>query len=194
LSKLSSSLSPSTSSRSASSCGAAATRSDVTNSHSPRGSSLLSEDYGSDDVRSSASSSSWCPLPAEPPPPYQLRVANPAPERGECIESGNADVGHRPSPTAMSSSRFTTASVEAIRAPDSPVPVFPSPKLSTDSVFGSTQSISSMSSEFQNGISPRPLCTRRNSAADARPVLRRKDTIRFARRMTLDYPIVKPVI
>jgi len=194
LSRLSSSLSPSTSSRSTSSRGAAATRPDVANSYSPHGSSLLSEDYGDDDVRSSASSSSWCPQPAEPPPPYQLRVANPAPGRGECIESGNADVGHRPSPAAMSSSRFTTASVEAIRAPDSPVPVFPSPKLSTDSVFGSTQSISSMLSQSEDGISPRPRCARRNSAADVRPVLRRKDTIRFARRMTLDYPIVKPVI
>lgn len=192
LSKLSSSLSPSTSSRSPSSRGAAAARSNVANSYSPRGSSRICDDYGDDDVRSSASSSSWCPLPAEPPPPYQLRVANPAPGRGECIESGNADVGHRPRPTGMSSSRFTTASVEAVRAPDSPVPVFPSPKLSTDSVFGSTQSISSMSSG--NGISPRSCCTRRNSAADVRPVLRRKDTIRFGRRMTLDDPIVKPVI
>jgi len=195
LSRLSSSLSPSTSSRSPSSRGAAATRSNVANSYSPRDGSLPC-DSGDDDVRSSASSSSWCPLPAEPPPPYQLRVANPAPGRErECIESGNADVGHRPSPVAISSSRFTTASVEAIRAPDSPVPVFPSPKLSTDSVFGgSTQSISSMSSE--DGISPRPRCTRRNSAAGVRPVLRRRDTIRFARRVTLSsgYPTVKPII
>jgi hypothetical protein len=196
---LSSSLSPSTSSRSpCSSRGAAAKRSNVAaNGHSPRGSSssLPCDDYGDDDVRSFASSSStWCPLPVGPPPPYQLRVANPGPGR-ECTESGNADVGHRPSPTAMSSSRFTTASVEAIRAPDSPVPAFPSPKLSTDSVFGSTQSISSMSSE--NGISPRPRWTRRNSAAGVRPVLRRRDTIRCARRVTLssDYPIVvKPMI
>ena len=200
LSRLSSSLSPSTSSRSpCSSRGAAAKRSNVTaNGYSPRGrnSSLLPcDDYGDDDVPSSASSSpTWCPLPVEPPPPYQLRVANPGPGR-KCTESGNADVGHRPSPTAMSSSRFTTTSVEAIRAPDSPVPAFPSPKLSTDSVFGSTQSISSMSSK--NGISPRPRWTRRNSAAGVRPVLRRRDTIRCARRVTLssDYPIVvKPII
>jgi len=194
LSKLSSSLSPSPSSRSPLSRGAATKRSNVANNYSPRGDSLSCDDYGDDDVRSSASSSSWCPPPAEPPPPYQLRVANPAPGR-ECIESGNAEVGHSPSPAAVSSSRFTTASVEAIRAPDSPVPAFPSPKLSTDSVFGSTQSsVSSMSSE--NGISPRPRCTRRNSAAGARPVLRRRDTIRFARRVTLSsgYPTVKPII
>jgi hypothetical protein len=196
---LSSSLSPSTSSRSpCSSRGAAAKRSNVAaNGYSPRGSSssLPCDDLGDDDVRSfTSSTSTWCPLPVGPPPPYQLRVANPGPGR-ECTESGNADVGHRPSPTAMSSSRFTTASVEAIRAPDSPVPAFPSPKLSTDSVFGSTQSISSMSSE--NGISPRPRWTRRNSAAGVRPVLRRRDTIRCARRVTLssDYPIVvKPMI
>jgi hypothetical protein len=194
---LSSSLTPSTSSRSPSSSrGAAAKRSNVANGYSPRGSSssLPCDDYGDDDVRSSTSSSSWCPLPVEPPPPYQLRVVNLAPGR-ECAESGNADVGHHPSPTAKSSSRFTTASVEAIRAPDSPVPAFPSPKLSTDSVFGSTQSISSMSSE--NGVSPRPRWTRRNSAAGVRPVLRRRDTIRCARRVTLSsgYPIVvKPII
>ena len=184
LSRLSSSRSPSSSSRGA----AAKKRSHVAaNGYSLRGSSRSSppcDDYGDDDVQSSASSSSptWCPLPMEPPPPYQLRVANPAPGR-ECTESGNADVGHRPSPTTTSSSRFTTASVEAIRAPDSPVPAFPSPKLSTDSVFGSTRSISSMSSE--NGVSPRPRWTRRNSAAGVKPVLRRRDTIRCARRVTV---------
>ena len=112
----------------------------------------------------SASSSSCCPLPAEPPPPYQLRVANPAPEY----------------PAApMSSSRFTAASVEAVRAPDSPVPTFPSPKLSTESVFGSTESLASLPAG--NGtVASEPRCTGRNTAVrGAGLVLRRKETIRF---------------
>jgi hypothetical protein len=152
-----------------------------------------------DDVRSSASS--WYPLPAEPPPPYQLRVANPEPECGCSLEgeggTADRDAGHR-SAAATSSSRFTTASIEAVRAPDSPVPVFPSPKLSTDSVFGSIESLASVSS----GRSPGPRCrTRRNSAASpARRVLRRRDTIKFARRVTMpsglpsvEPPIIRPL-
>ena len=133
-------------------------------SHSPsRGAAGSTKDWPCDACSPvtprlmSASSSSCYPLPAEPPPPYQLRVANPAPEY----------------PAApMSSSRFTAASVEAVRAPDSPVPTFPSPKLSTESVFGSTESLASVSAE--------PRCTGRNSAVGgAGPVLRRKETIRF---------------
>jgi hypothetical protein len=116
----------------------------------------------------SASSSSCCPLPAEPPPPYQLRVANPAPE----YDDGSA--------APRSSSRFTAASVEAVRAPDSPVPTFPSPKLSTESVFGSTQSLASVSAG-NGSIAAEPRCTRRNTAARGAgpPILRRKETIKF---------------
>jgi hypothetical protein len=170
-SKMSSSLSPSSLAPSPSSNSAATC------------SANSGADGDGDDVRSSASS--WHYLPAEPPPPYQLYVANPAPE-SECLEGVSvADVGHRP--TTMSASRFTTASIEAVRAPDSPVPVFPSPKLSTDSVFGSTQSLASFSSE--NGTIPAPHYTRWNAAAAAAgPVLRRKDTIRFARRTTVSSP------
>lgn len=150
-----------------------------------------------DDVRSSALSSPWYPLPADPPPPYQLRVANPEPECGCSSEGGTADVGHPSAASVTSSSRFTTASIEAVRAPDSPVPVFPSPKLSTDSVYGSIQSLASVSSG-RSGASPGPHCrTRRNSAA--RPtgrVLRRRDTIKFARRVTMcsGHPSVEPPI
>lgn len=144
-------------------------------------------DEEEDDVRSSASSSSWYPLPAEPPPPYQLRVANPEPECGCSLEgeggtgTADRDAGHRSAAAATSSSRFTTASIEAVRAPDSPVPAFPSPKLSTDSVFGSIQSLTSVSS----GRSPA-----------GRRVLRRRDTIKFARRVTMSsgLPSVEPPI
>ena len=148
-----------------------------------------------DDVRSSASSSTWYPLPVEPPPPYQLRVANPEPECGCSIEgeggTADYDAGHRSAAaTSRSSSRFTTASIEAVRAPDSLVPAFPSPKLSTDSVFGSIQSLASVSSgRSGTTISPGPNSgcrTRRNSAAGpAGRVLRRRDTIKFARRVTM---------
>lgn len=123
------------------------------------------------DNYSGSSTSSFCyPLPAEPPPPYQLRVANPAPEY---------DPSH--GPAARSSSRFTAASVEAVRAPDSPVPTFPSPKLSTESVFGSAQSLASMSARTGTVVSER-LCTR-NPAAGAGPGLRRKNTIRSGQGM-----------
>ena len=147
--------------------------------------------YNDGDAQSSTLSSSWYLLPAEPPPPYQLRVANPATPR-ECLEGCTVDVGRRRT-AAPSWSRFTNASVEAIRAPDSPVPVFPSPKLSTESVFGSTQSLASVSSG--NGTTPPgPRGTRQNFGAE--PVLRRRDTIRFPPRITLSssYPSVPPTI
>lgn len=153
----------------------------------------------------SGSSVSSCeqPLPAEPPPPYQLRVANPAPASFEYDYDYDHNHGRgRAAATAMSSSsRFTTASIEAIRAPDSPVPTFPSPKLSTESVFGSTQSPSSLASisdtesaPTRNGtgiISDEPrrygdICSLRNFAARGAgpaPALRRKNTIGFARRV-----------
>jgi hypothetical protein len=147
-------------------------------------------------VGDSDSSASPCdPLATEPPPPYQLRVVNPAPASSEY------DRGHDPTAAVAmpSSSRFTAASVEAIRAPDSPVPTFPSPKLSTESVFGSTESLASVSDSVfapaKNGTGTIPdsgsRCTgtrhtRQNSAAgDSRSVLKRKDTTGFARRMTL---------
>jgi hypothetical protein len=140
------------------------------------------------------------PLPEEPPPPYQLRVANPAPasERVSEYDYGYDHNMHgrgAASATAMSSSsRFTAASVEAIRAPDSPVPTFPSPKLSTESVFGgSTQSFASVSdlepAPANNTTIPEPryIRTHRNSAArgGAGLALKRKETIGFARRVTL---------
>ena len=147
------------------------------------------------------------PLPAEPPPPYQLRVANPAPASG--YDDHDYDYDHNihgrgaAAAAKSSSSRFTAASVEAVRAPDSPVPTFPSPKLSTESVFGgstSTRSLASVSDlesaapANTNGTTgttiakprPRNVFTLRNSAArGAGPALRRKDTIGFARRVTL---------
>jgi hypothetical protein len=151
----------------------------------------------------SGSSVSSC-VPAEPPPPYQLRVANPAPApASECDYDYDYDhnIHGRGAAAAMSSSsRFTAASVEAIRAPDSPVPTFPSPKLSTESVFGgSTRSLASVSDlesapANTNGTTgttvskprPRYIRTFRNSAAcGAGPVLRRKNTIGFVRRDTL---------
>jgi hypothetical protein len=157
----------------------------------------------------SGSSVSSCdpPLPAEPPPPYQLRVANPAPASASEYEYDYGHIHDRGVAAAAaksSSSRFTAASVEAIRAPDSPVPTFPSPKLSTESVFGgSTRSLASVSDTESaapatatantNGTGttisesePRYICTLGNSAArGAGPALRRKYTIGFARRVTL---------
>ena len=144
------------------------------------------------------------PLPAEPPPPYQLRVANPAPTSPEYDYDYDHIDGRRGA--AASSSRFTAASIEAIRAPDSPVPTFPSPKLSTESVFGSIRSLSSLASVSHSseqraapapranpnwtGIisdEPRSICTLRNSAARGAggpaPALRRKNTIGFPRRV-----------
>jgi len=147
------------------------------------------------------------PLPSEPPPPYQLRVANPAP--GSECEYDYDHIHGRGAAAMSSSSRFTAASVEAIRAPDSPVPTFPSPKLSTESVFGgsSTRSLASVSDYSvsapadtnTNGTGatgtsptfpeprPRYICTLRNSGARgaAGPALKRKYTIGFARRVTL---------
>lgn len=154
---------------------------------------------------SAGCSVSYCdyPFPAEPPPPYQLRVANSAP-------TSEYDYDYdRSHSAAASSSRFTAASIEAIRAPDSPVPTFPSPKLSTESVFGSTRgSVGSVSDSEDyaalapantNGTGtamPRYICTLRDSAArcGAGQALRRKDTIGFPRRVTLSsgYRSVKP--
>ena len=130
---------------------------------------------GKDDHSGSSTLSPCDALPtdSEPPPPYQLRVANPAPE-----------YDRSDGPAARSSSRFTAASVEAVRAPDSPVPTFPSPKLSTESIFGSAQSLASMSAGNGTVVSERR-CTRRNTTAGARPVLRRKETIRFGQGMAL---------
>lgn len=149
---------------------------------------------------------SYCdhPFPAEPPPPYQLRVANPAPAPASDYDY---DRSHG---AAATSSRFTAASIEAIRAPDSPVPTFPSPKLSTESVFGSTrESVASVSDSEDYALAPpantngtgtaTPRCNHavRDSAArcGAGQVLRRKDTIGFPRRVTLSsgYRSVKPV-
>ncbi|KAF8505781.1 hypothetical protein F5888DRAFT_1630545 [Russula emetica] len=160
----------------------------------------------------SGSSVSSCdhPLPVEPPPPYQLRVANPAPAPAPASEASEYDYdydhnihagrGAAAAAAMSSSSRFTAASVEAIRAPDSPVPTFPSPKLSTESVFGgSTRSLGSVSDRDSECSAPantngtlnearaRYIRTLRNSAArgGAGPALRRKNTIGFARRITL---------
>jgi hypothetical protein len=86
----------------------------------------------------------------------------------------------------VSPSRFTTiTSIEAVRAPDSPVPLFPSPKLSTESVFGSTQSLASLS---ETGSGPR--CPRSSSIPGVRK-LKRKDTIR---RSVVTYTGVQPVL
>ncbi|KAH8999104.1 hypothetical protein EDB92DRAFT_1812953 [Lactarius akahatsu] len=112
------------------------------------------------------------------PPPYQLYAANP--ER-EDLGDGAA--------VPVSPSRFTTiTSIEAVRAPDSPVPLFPSPKLSTESVFGSTQSLASLS-----GILPGPQCPHRSPIARV-PELKRKDTMRSRRRSAMTYTRVQPVL
>ena len=112
------------------------------------------------------------------PPPYQMEAANPG--RGD-FGSGAAAL--------VSPSRFTTiTSIEAVRAPDSPVPLFPSPKLSTESVFGSTQSLASLSD-----TRTRPRCSRRSSMAGVRE-LKRKDTMRSGRRTAMTYTRVQPVL
>lgn len=89
----------------------------------------------------------------------------------------------------VSPSRFTTiTSIEAVRAPDSPVPLFPSPKLSTESVFGSTQSLASLS-ETVSG----PRCPHRCSMAGVRE-LKRKDRMKSRRRSAMTYTTkVQPV-
>lgn len=116
--------------------------------------------------------------PVDLPPPYQLYAANP--EREDLGDGAAAPV---------SPSRFTTiTSIEAVRAPDSPVPLFPSPKLSTESVFGSTQSLASMS-----GILPGPRCPHRSPIARV-PELKRKDTMRSSRRSAMTYTRVQPVL
>jgi len=142
------------------------------------------------------------PPVADPPPPYQLRVANPAPERESTAVEGGGGTANRASPwtTPVSSSRFTAASVEAIRAPDSPVPTFPSPKpSSTESVFGSTESLASSFQSSGSATISALRCPRRNSTAAAAgptlPVLRRRDTIRSPLRITLSsgYLDVRPM-
>ncbi|KAI0284212.1 hypothetical protein BGY98DRAFT_1093409 [Russula aff. rugulosa BPL654] len=73
-----------------------------------------------------SSSASYCdhPLPAEPPPPYQLRVVNPAPASSEYDYDHIHDRRGTAAAAKSSSSRFTAASIEAIRAPDSPSLLF----------------------------------------------------------------------
>ncbi|KAH9062693.1 hypothetical protein EDB87DRAFT_1681820 [Lactarius vividus] len=116
--------------------------------------------------------------PVDLPPPYQLYAANP--EREDLGDGAAAPV---------SPSRFTTiTSIEAVRAPDSPVPLFPSPKLSTESVFGSTQSVASLS-----GVLPGPRCPHKSPIAGV-PVLKRKDTMRYSRRNAMTYTRVQPVL
>ncbi|KAI0304095.1 hypothetical protein BC826DRAFT_1182433 [Russula brevipes] len=139
------------------------------------------------------------PPVADPPPPYQLRVANPAPERESTAVEGGGGTANRASPAPVSSSRFTAASVEAIRAPDSPVPTFPSPKpSSTESVFGSTESLASSFQSSGSATISALRRLRRNSTAAAGPtlpVLRRRDTIRSPLRITLSsgYLDVRPM-
>ncbi|KAH9045398.1 hypothetical protein EDB85DRAFT_26071 [Lactarius pseudohatsudake] len=127
-------------------------------------------------VAGGATATHGCPV--DLPPPYQLYAANP--EREDLGDGAAAPV---------SPSRFTTiTSIEAVRAPDSPVPLFPSPKLSTESVFGSTQSLVSMS-----GILPGPRCPHRSPIARV-PELKRKDTMRSSRRSAMTYTRVQPVL
>ena len=89
----------------------------------------------------------------------------------------------------VSPSRFTTiTSIEAVRAPDSPVPLFPSPKLSTESVFGSTQSLASLSETVSGPRSPR------RCSIDGVRELKRKDTMKSRRRSAMTYTTkVQPV-
>ena len=106
------------------------------------------------------------------PPPYRTHATNP---------------GGAAAP--VSPSRFATiTSIEAVRAPDSPVPLFPSPKLSTESVFGSTQSLASLSETLSG-----PRCPRWSSIAGV-PELKRKETMRSGRRDAIAYPMEQPVV
>jgi hypothetical protein len=110
--------------------------------------------------------------PVDPPPPYQNHATNP---------SGAA--------APLSPSRFATiTSIEAVRAPDSPVPLFPSPRLSTESVFGSTQSLASLSETLSG-----PRRRRRSSMAGV-PELKRKDTMRSGQRNAMTYTRVQHVL
>ena len=104
-----------------------------------------------------------------PPPPaydYHLCVVKPTPEAAAA---------------SFSCSRLTISSIEAVRAPDSPVPEFPSPKPSSiESVFGSTHSLASLSTTpRRRSIRPNDSCT---------PMLRRRVGPK-----AVSYPNVPPV-
>ncbi len=129
-----------------------------------------------DDVGAVATATHGCPV--DLPPPYQMHATNP--ER-EDLGGGAA--------APISPSRFTTiTSIEAVRAPDSPVPLFPSPKLSTESVFGSTQSLASLSGSLSG-----PRCPHRSPIAGV-PELKRKYTMRSGQRNAMTYTRVQPVL
>ncbi|KAH9977775.1 hypothetical protein BGW80DRAFT_1455938 [Lactifluus volemus] len=102
-----------------------------------------------------------------PPPPayhYHLRVINPTPE----ATAAAAIPASTAAANVSSFSRLTVTSIEAVRAPDSPVPEFPSPKPSSiESVFGSTQSLASVS----GGTTMTP---RRRSIRPSTPMVRRR--------------------
>ena len=137
----------------------------------------VAEPVHGDSAAGGHAASFWRCDPEDPsPPPYHLRVTNPAPGlEGEGVTLRPAAIATAAIAADASSSRFTIASIEAVRAPDSPVPEFPSPKVSTECVFGSTQSIAAVSGTVPGR------CTRRGTTT---PMLRRRDTIIFACRTT----------
>jgi len=131
-----------------------------------------------------ATSTATHDYPVDPPPPYQMRAAT---HHGRGDFGGGGGGGGAAAP--VSPSRFTTiTSIEAVRAPDSPVPVFPSPKLSTESVFGSTQSLASLSGTLSD-----PRCPPRNPMAGF-PGLKRKRTMRSGQRNAMTCTRTRSVI
>ncbi|KAI0053571.1 hypothetical protein FA95DRAFT_457139 [Auriscalpium vulgare] len=74
--------------------------------------------------------------PLDLPPPYRLHVVNVASDDGRS-DAGSVGVE---TPSRLRFALCASDSNEAVRAYDSPTPCMPSPRFSTESVFGSTDS------------------------------------------------------
>ncbi|KAI0068536.1 hypothetical protein BV25DRAFT_6149 [Artomyces pyxidatus] len=108
--------------------------------------------------------------PVDPPPPYRMYVANPSSDDGRSVLS---------EPGFAMLADCAVASVEAVRALDSPVPSLPSPRWSTDCVFASTEDVRWRASDEV------PPQVKRTNSTTTTPTLRRRGTIAYARRNTV---------
>ncbi|TFY82535.1 hypothetical protein EWM64_g1470 [Hericium alpestre] len=129
-------------------------------------------------VSVAASKASSYPAAAfDPPPPYQLRIANPS-----CSDSGS-NAGDAAADEEQASllppARYRAASVEAVRAPDSPVPYLSTPYLPEQPNFVPADSLvvkrASSRRKRRESAAPMPAGT---------PTLRRSEIV-FHRRKTI---------